>query len=52
VGYEYAHDAPEGIAAQDYLGVDRQFYEPVERGFEAELAARYRAIQQRLKPKE
>ncbi len=52
VGYEYAHDAPEGIAAQDYLGVERQFYEPVERGFEAELAARYRAIQQRLKLKD
>jgi hypothetical protein len=31
------------------LGVDRQFYEPVERGFEHELADRYREIQRRLK---
>jgi putative ATPase len=50
VGYEYAHNAEDGIAAQDYLGVDRQFYEPVERGFEQGLAGRYREIQKQLKP--
>ena len=33
-GYEYAHDAEGGVAAQDYLGVDRIYYQPVERGFE------------------
>jgi putative ATPase len=49
VGYEYAHNAEDGIAEQDYLGVDRQFYEPVERGFEHELADRYREIQRRLR---
>ena len=38
-GYEYAHDAEGGVAAQDYLGVDREYYRPVNRGFEAELAA-------------
>src|SRR6476659_10089101 len=28
-GYEYAHDAPEAVAAQDYLGVEREYYRPV-----------------------
>jgi putative ATPase len=48
-GYEYAHDAEGGIAAQDYLGVDRVYYQPVDRGFEAELARRLEQIRARLK---
>ncbi len=48
-GYEYAHDAADGIAAQDYLGVDREYYHPVARGFEKELGERWREIQIRLK---
>jgi putative ATPase len=48
-GYEYAHDAEEGIAAQDYLGVEREYYRPVARGFEAELAERLKAIRERLR---
>uniref|UniRef100_A0A7C2NYF4 Replication-associated recombination protein A n=1 Tax=Schlesneria paludicola TaxID=360056 RepID=A0A7C2NYF4_9PLAN len=39
-GYVYPHDAPEGWVAQDYLGVDREYYRPVARGFEQELARR------------
>jgi len=39
-GYQYAHDAPEGWVDQDYLGVDREYYQPVDRGFEAELRRR------------
>lgn len=39
-GYQYAHDAPEGWVAQDYLGVERTYYQPVARGFEAELKRR------------
>ena len=27
-GYEYAHDAPDGVAAQDYLGVDKTTIAP------------------------
>jgi putative ATPase len=50
VGYQYSHDAPDGIATQDYLGVDRQFYHPTERGAERELALRYNAIRNKLKP--
>jgi putative ATPase len=48
-GYIYAHDAPDGIAAQDYLGVDRTYYHPVDRGFERELAARLEQIRARLR---
>lgn len=48
-GYQYAHDSPEGIAAQDYLGVEREYYRPVPRGFEIELARRLEAIRQRLR---
>ncbi|MEL6109904.1 MAG: replication-associated recombination protein A [Planctomycetota bacterium] len=47
-GYIYSHDSPDGIATQDYLGVERVYYEPVERGFETELAERKRWIRQRL----
>jgi putative ATPase len=48
-GYEYAHDAADGIAAQDYLGVDREYYRPVPRGFEAELVERLKSIRERLR---
>ncbi|HID76814.1 MAG TPA: replication-associated recombination protein A [Planctomycetaceae bacterium] len=48
-GYQYAHDHPGGIAAQDYLGVDRIYYQPVDRGFERQLAERLKAIRARLK---
>jgi putative ATPase len=48
VGYQYAHDAAGGIAAQDYLGVERQYYHPVPRGFEAELLERLQTIRERL----
>jgi putative ATPase len=51
-GYAYAHDHEEGVAAQDYLGVDRQFYKPVERGHEVELARRYEELQRKLKPRQ
>jgi len=48
-GYEYAHNAEDGIAAQDYLGVEREYYRPVPRGFEAELAERLAAIRAKLR---
>jgi putative ATPase len=48
-GYEYAHDAQGGIAAQDYLGVEREYYRPVDRGFEAELAQRLERIREVLR---
>jgi putative ATPase len=48
-GYQYAHDHPEGIAAQDYLGVEREYYRPTDRGFERELAERLAAIRAKLR---
>ncbi len=47
--YRYAHDHPDGIAAQDYLGVDKEYYRPVDRGHEAELKARLDMLRQRLR---
>jgi len=48
-GYVYSHNEKEGVAAQDYLGVDRVYYRPVDRGFEADLAKRLETIRARLR---
>jgi putative ATPase len=47
--YEYSHNAPDGIAAQDYLGVEREYYRPVPRGFEQQLAERLEKIRAKLR---
>jgi putative ATPase len=39
-GYKYAHDFPGGVAEQDYLGVDILYYQPTDRGYEAEIRKR------------
>ncbi|MEO5366398.1 MAG: replication-associated recombination protein A [Magnetococcus sp. WYHC-3] len=42
-GYAYAHDYEHGYVAQEYLPqglTERRFYQPVERGFEREIARR------------
>jgi len=42
-GYAYDHDTEEGFSGQDYFpeGMTRQkYYEPTERGFEAEISKR------------
>lgn len=38
--YKYAHDYEGGHVQQDYLGVDRTYYTPTNRGYEARIAAR------------
>lgn len=48
-GYQYAHDFDGGIAAQDYLGVDRTYFVPTDRGFEAELTERWKNIKAKLR---
>ena len=48
-GYQYAHDFKEGIVSQEYLGVDREYYKPTQRGFEAELTRRLEFIKEKLK---
>ncbi len=37
-GYKYAHDAPGGMVGQDYLGVEKTYYQPTDRGHEKEMA--------------
>ena len=39
-GYEYPHDATDGWVAQDYLGVETSYYQPVERGHELVMKQR------------
>jgi putative ATPase len=48
-GYQYSHNSPDAVAAQDYLGVEREYYRPVDRGHERELAERLAAIRQVLR---
>jgi len=48
-GYQYSHDSPDGVASQDYLGVEREYYRPVPRGFERELAERLETLRARLR---
>jgi putative ATPase len=50
-GYVYPHDEPEGVAEQPLLPTElesQRFYEPTERGFEAELRRRLEQIRRRL----
>lgn len=47
-GYVYSHNSDDGIAEQDYLGVDRCYYAPVNRGFESELRSRLEQIRTQL----
>ncbi|MBQ2849471.1 MAG: hypothetical protein IJE77_03230, partial [Thermoguttaceae bacterium] len=49
VGYQYAHDAPGAVAAQDYLGVEREYYRPTDRGAEKEIGRRLEKIRAILK---
>ena len=46
-GYEYPHDAKEGWIPQDYLGVDRHYYEPSDRGAEQEMKRRLDEFRER-----
>lgn len=46
-GYQYAHDAPGAVAAQQYMPdelVGREYYHPNDRGYEHELGPRLEAI--------
>jgi putative ATPase len=50
-GYQYAHEAPHGIAAQQYLPEEldgARYYSPTDHGAEAALAARLARIEQLL----
>ena len=43
-GYRSSHHHPDGIVAQEYLGVEKRYYEPTDRGEERDLAGRLEAI--------
>jgi putative ATPase len=50
-GYRYAHDEPGGVSDQQLLpeGLEnRRFYEPTDRGFEAELGRRLEELRRRF----
>lgn len=49
VDYHYSHNAEDGIAAQDYLGIEREYYQPVDRGFESQLIERLAFIRSKLR---
>jgi putative ATPase len=44
VGYEYSHNHEGGWVDQAYLPEERRYYEPVDRGFEAEIRKRLEAL--------
>jgi putative ATPase len=51
VGYVYPHDEPGGVGAQPLLPEEvrgERFFEPTERGFEAELSRRLEAIRRQV----
>jgi putative ATPase len=47
VGYQYAHDFEGGWVDQEYLGVERTYYEPTDRGYEAEIRARLEELRRK-----
>jgi putative ATPase len=51
-GYRYAHDEPEGVSDQPLMppGLEElRFYDPTERGFEAELGRRLEALRKKIR---
>ncbi len=46
-GYQYAHNYEGGWVAADYLGVEKAYYEPVDRGVEAEMRKRLDELKSR-----
>ena len=48
-GYQYSHDEPDGVAAQDYLGIEKEYYQPVDRGYEKVIAERLETIRLKLR---
>jgi putative ATPase len=48
-GYQYAHNVEGGVAAQDYLGVDKEYYHPTDRGYEKKIAERLEQIRKVLR---
>lgn len=45
--YEYSHDAEGGITGQDYLGVEKSYYEPKDEGAEKAIRDRLEEVRRR-----
>ncbi|WP_437190681.1 replication-associated recombination protein A [Planctomicrobium sp. SH527] len=46
-GYQYAHSGADAWVDQDYLGVEKQYYIPTDRGFEQQIQNRLNELKQR-----
>ena len=51
-GYINSHDSPDGWVPQDYLGVTKTYYEPVDRGHEAGFQAWVQRLRDSRQPHE
>jgi putative ATPase len=45
--YAYPHDRADGYVPQEYLGVERVYYVPAERGYERRIGRRLRRLRER-----
>ena len=53
VGYQYSHEFKGGVSPdQDYLGVNKNYYTPTERGYEKHITAYLQWVEQLKKSKE
>jgi putative ATPase len=53
VGYQYSHDFKGGVSPdQDYLGVNKNYYTPTERGYEKHIGAYLQWVEQLKKSQE
>jgi putative ATPase len=50
IGYQYSHDFEGGYVPQEYLPEARRYYEPVDRGYEAQIRKRLEQLRQPKKP--
>jgi len=46
-GYQYAHNGAGGWVDQDYLGVEKHYYEPTDHGYEQTIGQRLEELRQR-----
>ncbi|SFI75415.1 replication-associated recombination protein A [Planctomicrobium piriforme] len=51
-GYQYAHSGAGGWVDQDYLGVEKHYYEPTNRGHEQHIKQRLEELRARRRPAE
>ncbi|WP_437225453.1 replication-associated recombination protein A [Planctomicrobium sp. SH661] len=51
-GYQYAHNSEGGWVDQDYLGVEKHYYEPTDRGYEQRIKQRLEELRARKSPVE